>query len=31
MVINNFRTVDETGYLLLVVVEKGGSVITTEN
>jgi hypothetical protein len=31
MIINNFRTVDETGYLLLVVVEKGGSGITTEN
>jgi hypothetical protein len=28
MVIHNFRTVDETGYLLLVVVEKGGWAIT---
>jgi hypothetical protein len=28
MVIHKFRTVDETGYLLLVVVEKGGWAIT---
>jgi hypothetical protein len=28
MVIHNFRTVDETGYLLLVVVEKGGWGVT---
>jgi len=28
MVIHNFRTVDETGYLVLVVVEKGGWTIT---
>jgi hypothetical protein len=28
MVIHNFRTVDETGYLLLVMVEKEGYVIT---
>jgi len=28
MVIYNFRTVDETGYLLLVMFEKGGQVIT---
>jgi len=27
MVIHNFRTVDETGYLLLVMVEKGGRVL----
>jgi hypothetical protein len=28
MVIHNFRTVDETGYLLLVMVENGGKGIT---
>jgi hypothetical protein len=28
MVIHNFRTVDETGYLLLVMVEKRGYGIT---
>jgi len=28
MVIYNFRNVDETGYLLLVMFEKGGQVIT---
>jgi hypothetical protein len=28
MVIDNFRTVEETGYLLLVMVEKGGYGIT---
>jgi len=28
MVIHNFRTVDGTGYLLLVMVEKGGQGVT---
>jgi hypothetical protein len=28
MVIHNFRTMDKTGYLLLVMVEKGGYGIT---
>jgi hypothetical protein len=28
MVIHNFRTMDKTGYLLLVMVEKGGQGIT---
>jgi len=27
LVIHNFRTMDETGYLLLVMVEKGGYVL----